>query len=282
MDEPASPVPLEGTLIHGVTLVDRLTRPDAGEFAGVSLPDHLIHVVVEGRVEQRASGLSEQYGAGDAVWYHENESVQGRILEAPWTFYTINFAAPALPPPAIDQRVRAVGPGLREQAEQLLVAWRDVAVPPMVRQMRVHARLLDVLAALTELDGRQHRVDDQTQLWWEIEARLRADLSVRIDLASLQRTSGHSHRAICRACHLAVGVSPIKRVKELRLSYARGLVQHSTESISEIAYRVGYGRVQEFSRDFRRRYGATPTAIRRAGPDYRAEPGAALEHADPS
>ena len=40
-------------------------------------------------------------------------------------------------------------------------------------------------------------------------------------------------------------------------------------SMSEIAYRIGYTRVQEFSRDFRQHFGLTPTQTREQGPQYR-------------
>jgi AraC family transcriptional regulator len=74
-----------------------------------------------------------------------------------------------------------------------------------------------------------------------------------------------------RACRLAVGVSPMKRVKEIRLSYARGLVLYSQLPMTEIAMRVGYSRVQELSRDYHRRYGLTPSEDRQSGPDYRTQ-----------
>ena len=61
----------------------------------------------------------------------------------------------------------------------------------------------------------------------------------------------------------------MKRIKELRLSYARGLVQHSELSISEIAYRTGYSRVQELSRDYHERFKVTPREERAHGPSYR-------------
>ena len=44
-----------------------------------------------------------------AVWYHDNEAVTGRIVRAPWVFYTVNFLAPRLPPPPCEDRVWPVG-----------------------------------------------------------------------------------------------------------------------------------------------------------------------------
>ena len=59
------------------------------------------------------------------------------------------------------------------------------------------------------------------------------------------------------------------RVKQIRLSMGRGLVLHSELRFSEIAAGIGYPRVQEFSRDYHRQFGVTPSANRLAGPDYR-------------
>ena len=108
----------------------------------------------------------------------------------------------------------------------------------------------------------RHRADAATQLWWEIESRLREDLSQPVSLQRLQTLGRRSLRPILHGCRAATGTSPMKRVKEMRLSYARGLVLHSRLSMTEIALRVGYGRVQEMSRDYHRQFGLTPRADR--------------------
>ncbi|MGO8699027.1 MAG: helix-turn-helix domain-containing protein [Limisphaerales bacterium] len=107
------------------------------------------------------------------------------------------------------------------------------------------------------------------QVWWDLEARLRERLQGPLQLSDLCRLSGRSARTLNRACHWATGLAPLKRLKKIRLSMARGLVLHSTLGISEVAYRVGYERVQELCRDYRRHVGCTPMQDRQAGPDYR-------------
>ena len=136
-------------------------------------------------------------------------------------------------------------------------------------RLRVHALLLDLIADVLPSQGDRHRADAPTRLWWDLEAKLRADLSVSIDLNYIVRLSRRSQRSIVRSCHLATGLPPMKRLKKIRLSYARGLVQLSDLNMSQIAYRVGYGRVQEFSRDYRKHFGVTPSDDRKRGPDYR-------------
>ncbi len=270
MKPPLKLPPIEGTLIQGVVLVDQLTRPRPSSFHAPSLPGHLIHLVIQGEVEQQVNGQIQHLVPGTAVWYHENEAVQGRILKAPWSFYTVNFMAVRLSPPPFEQRVWKAEPAMETRFHALLEAWRDAAATPIARHIRVFARLLDLLSEAMPLTNASHRADASTHLWWEIEAKLREDLGQPIDLRFLQSLAGQSRHSIVRACHLAIGVSPMKRVKEMRLSYARGLVLHSRMSMTEIALRVGYSRVQELSRDYSQAFGHTPTEDRHAGPDYRA------------
>ena len=269
MSRTDSNTPLRGALLDEVVLVDRICRPERVAYKAQSLPGHLIHVVTEGEVQERAGGVIRHFGGGQAIWYADDEPVQGTILKAPWVFYTVNFLAPALPPPPLDQRVCNVEPQTVARMEQLLNTWQAADVPPLLRHLRVHALLLQCIADLLPLGSHHHRVDTFTQLWWDIEWHVRRNPAEPIDLKYLRRLTGQSQRSIVRACHLAVALSPMKRVKQIRLSYARGLVQLSDLTMTEIALRVGYSRVQEFSRDYREHYGRTPTDDRRAGPNYR-------------
>ena len=152
----------------------------------------------------------------------------------------------------------------------LAPAWREQG-PPLARHLRSFARLQELLLEVLPLDTQQHRSDRQSQLWWEIEAKVRADLSQSIDLEWLQEVGRCSERSIGRACQLATGMSPMKRIKELRLSFARGLVQYSQRSMTEIALDVGYPRVQELSRDYRRRFGVTPRQDRSKELEYKTQ-----------
>ncbi len=264
----AGTVPIEGGLIQRVALVDRLTRGRVGRFTAPTLPGHLIQYVVEGEVEQHVGGQTQRLSPGTLVWYYENETVEGRILRAPWEFYTVNFLAARLPPPPYDRRFWRADPVVAERFEGLLSAWRDAAAGPILRHIQVLARLLDLLIAAMPASGAVHRIDADTHLWWDIESRLREDLSRPITLPMLQSLAGRGRHSILRACRLAVGTSPAKRIKDLRLSYARGLVLYSQMPMTEVALRVGYSRVQELSRDYRRKFGRTPTEDRRLGPDY--------------
>jgi transcriptional regulator GlxA family with amidase domain len=95
---------------------------------------------------------------------------------------------------------------------------------------------------------------------------LRKNLHRPVSLRLMSQLVKRSPTTITRACRRAVGTSPRKRVKEMRLQMARGLIWMSRLSFKEIAFRVGYARVQELSRDYHKKFGLTPTRDRKEFP----------------
>jgi AraC-like DNA-binding protein len=271
MTLPLEHQPLDGAPIQKIIIVDRIAHDYLGPFKSASLPGHLIHIVLSGEVEYEVGHRRQRLTPGTGVWHYENEPIKGRIVRSPWTFYSALFTGP-MPPPSFEERVFPVTPQAIERFQSLLEDWNDESGPPLLRHLRTFSLLAQVLMEMLPSSAPAHQVDAPTHLWWQIEARLREDLGQPIDLLALQRIGRRSQRSILRACRLAVGTSPMRRVKELRLSYARGLVHYSPMPMTEIAMRVGYGRVQEFSRDYHRRFGICPRADRRAGPNYKQQP----------
>ncbi len=262
--------PIEGSLIDRIVVVDRITRRRNHTFHDTSsLPGHTLQLTVEGTAHHEFEGRVFQAEPGLLAWFCRDEEVRIRITRAPWSFLTVNFIAPHLPPPPPDQSLRRAVPGTQRLFENLLQAWRDNPAQPLVRHLRSQARLLDLIAGILPSGSTPFRLDPVAQLWWGLEAALRGRLQERIHLEFLRRFSGRSTRTLYEACHRATGMAPLKRIKKIRLSMARGLVLHSPLSISEVAYRVGYDRVQELCRDYHQHIGLTPTQDRTAGPDYR-------------
>ena len=260
---------VDGATVQRVVLVDRLSRGRGGAYHATTLPGHLVQLTLAGRSRHETGGRTFVAGPGTVVWFHEDEETRIEAEKVPWTFYTVNFVAPALPPPPYDRRIRRGTAETERRFEALLKAWRDASAGPLVRHLRVEARLLDLLADVLPAEAAPLRIDPSARVWWELEERLRGRMEGPIQLEDLTRLSGRSVRTLYRACHRATGLAPMKRVKRIRLSMARGLVLHSQLNVSEIAWRVGYERVQELCRDYRRFVGLTPLEDRAAGPDYR-------------
>ncbi|MEI7898653.1 MAG: AraC family transcriptional regulator [bacterium] len=256
--------------VERLNLVDELERLQTGHFQSQSLQGHLLHIVTAGAVTQWAEGRAEVFGEGSVVWYHDNEPVHGEILRAPWRFITINFLAPSLRPPLDDQRVLNASAVTLKLGQRLLALWNDQRLPPLERQFRCHRTLLELLQHLLRQVGSQPSAPTAGHRWWRIEKHLRTRLEETHTLADICRMCGLSVRTVIRACKEATGRPPMHRLKELRLSFARGLVQHSDLTLTEIAFRVGYPRPQEFSRDYHRRFCLTPREDRHHPLTYRS------------
>lgn len=254
--------------IERLVLVDQMERSQTGPFQSQSLPGHLVHIVTAGTVSQWAEGRAETFGPGAVVWYYDNEPIRGRILRAPWRFITINFHASALAPPRDDSRVLKASADTLRLGRKLLALWRNRALPPLEHQLCCHRTLIELLQRILRSTGLQTPPQPGAQMWWRIEKRLRSRLDEVHTLATLHRLSGLSVRTVIRACRAATGLPPMKRLREVRLGYAHGLVQHSDLPITEIALRIGYARPQEFSRDYRKHFGLSPRQDRQRSPSY--------------
>jgi len=269
----ASPVfqaPLRNEIaeIHSVALMER--RELGQSFVAYSPPGHLLHLVIVGEVRQRCNGREYHLRRGDMLWYHENESVEGFCSLAPWRFYSVVFHAPSLPPPDFSQRVSRVD--VRQAGKMfsdLHAAWQDNSDGESRRALRCHAALSRILLCRhpPDLPSAGARPENWLgQLWWNIENQVRQNLGRAYTLNSLAAMARTSPATIHRASLSAVRISPVRRIKTLRLEMARGLLIYSQLSVTEIAEKTGYERVNELSRDIRKEFGASPREIReRAG-----------------
>lgn len=247
--------------IESIRLVERFDRPQPNfVYQATSLPGHLIHLVVAGRVEQTCNGRRQVLEPGTVVWYHEDEWVQGRVLAPPWIYYSVNFHASTLAPPDFDARLQSHRQDLAPGFAALHAAWQHP--PGRERDYLCHARLLDLLAVLQPAGPVNATSAATSRLWWDAEVWARQRINRPVSLTELCAQFHRSPNTLTRACREAVGRTPMQRLKQIRLSLARGLVLFSELTMTEIAQRVGYARVHEFSRDYRRAHGRPPTADR--------------------
>lgn len=250
--------------IRGVFIFKR----SAGEesFLASSPPGHLLHLVIEGEVRQRCNDREYHLRAGDMLWYHDNELVEGRCLQAPWRFYSVVFDAPYIPPPDFDRRLSRPPRKAAALFQELHTAWNDTGEEPVRRSLRCHAALTQILLLHKALPAapRSAPADDWlVRLWWNVEHQVRQNLGRAFTLEELADLGKVSPATLYRASMAAVGSPPVRHVKMLRLNMAQGLLTYSRLPITEIAERSGYERVNEFSRDIRAVFHDSPSALRK-------------------
>ena len=84
-----------------------------------------------------------------------------------------------------------------------------------------------------------------------------------IDLDELARIAHMSTRNFMRSFQAAMGNSPIAYLIQIRVNKAASLLRHSENSVTEIAFQVGFSDSNYFTRQFSRLLGVTPTEYRR-------------------
>ncbi len=256
--------------------VDRITGiwefsiPGGHRSSCRSLPSYLIHLITKGSYRLRTNGREYDIRTGDVICYYESEEVEWLGDDGLVTFYSVGFDAPRLPPPPLEARVFPGSQAMKKAFQDVYSA--SLQAEPLSRSLAVHAALLQVLlevhrhneayakSSMTDISRKDR--GSPAQLWWRIEQEVRQKRRYRPSLEEMADWIGCSRATVCRACQTATGESPMRRLRNLRMAEAKGLLLLSTMNVSHVADYLGYPRVHEFSRDYRGYFGHPPTATR--------------------
>ena len=88
-------------------------------------------------------------------------------------------------------------------------------------------------------------------------AHVHAHISEEVSIDALARRAGMSRAVFDRQFKAATLLSPLQYIKALRLNEASMLIARG-ESVGDAATAVGYHNASQFSREFRRKFGASP------------------------
>lgn len=155
--------------------------------------------------------------------------------------------APHLPPPVSEACVRLM---------DCLSSPSDARAlgPQLVRGL--HYRVLQDTAG----DALRHLLigsESRTQIH-RILQRMHLDYSSPLDLTALAHEVGMSSSALHLHFRAVTATSPVQYLKTLRLHKARMLMVQTSLNAASAAERVGYSSPSQFSREFKRLFGAPP------------------------
>ena len=100
---------------------------------------------------------------------------------------------------------------------------------------------------------------------------VKANLDQELSLESLARGSGYSPFHFHRLFSTAVGETPGRHVRRLRLERAAYKLAITDDRVIQVGLAVGYQTHESFTRAFRRSFGVSPSAYRRAARAAQAE-----------
>lgn len=289
-----APGGITSTAIPGVLV----SRMDDGGSQDESTTGTILAVVAQGTKRLSVGGTVHDYGAGQYLVASVDLPVSGHFIDATPTHPALGFGLELRPEVIAELMLGAAAAEYTRPA-------RGESSPPAIAVGAVSARLLDatvrmlrlldhprdipVLAPMIEreilwliMSGEQGATVRQLGLADSSLSRVRHVVrwirehfaeSLRVDeLAELARMSPS---AFHRAFHAVTAMSPIQYQKSIRLQEARLRLLAAPGDIGATAYAVGYESPSQFSREYRREFGASPSedvAALRAAPTARATP----------
>ena len=253
---------LVGEIIDVIVPEHRLPRYRYGELNGSG---SLLVVALRGKARIEVSGQTSRMLPGTVAWIAEAEWLRFTVDVAPWSYLQIRFTAPSLRAPSAPNRVRHLGVRLLPLAAELRRAW-ETPGSSASRKLRVHGLASLLLGRLLEDAERMPAAADvESSLWWRVETAIRREIGRTYNLADLAAIAGANRVLLERAARAATGLTPIRRLRQIRLLHAQTLMRDSRLLIKEVASAVGYTRIHEFSRDYHKTFGISPRRHRAAG-----------------
>ncbi|PJJ55226.1 AraC family transcriptional regulator [Compostimonas suwonensis] len=260
-----------GTALDGVRLTTD-AEPMAGR-AGFSEPS--LAIVAQGVKRTVLNGTPYDYRAGQYLIVSIGLPVIGSVLEAsreqPFAVFTLRLKPAVIASLLLETPSRGRAPAFSG------LAISD-ATPELLDSAVRLVRLLDspedapVLAAAYEreitwrlLTGAQGAIVRQIGLADGSLAQIartihwiRGHYTETLRIEDLARLAGMSLSTFHRHFRGATSMTPLQFQKQIRLQEARSLLLAGSDDIAEVGYLIGYDSPSQFSREYRRAFGAPP------------------------
>ncbi|GAA5004148.1 AraC family transcriptional regulator [Streptomyces siamensis] len=264
------------TAIDGV-LISKVERPDP---PSPSMSGTVLAVIAQGAKRLALGERVHEYGAGQYLVASVDLPVTGHFTEAGPGHPALGFGL-TLDPATIAELLLQAGPGDAPRAGQSALPAIAVSDAPgelldaVVRLLRLLDRPRDrtVLAPLIKreivwrlITGEQGAIVRQLGLADSSLSHvaravrwIREHYAEPIRVQDVARLSGMSVSAFHRNFQAVTAMSPIQFQKQIRLQEARLLLATHSDDITGVGHRVGYDSPSQFSREYRRQFGAPPS-----------------------
>ncbi|MEU4679853.1 AraC family transcriptional regulator [Micromonospora sp. NPDC023737] len=264
------------TAIDGV----RICRADHTVLPGSSMSGTVLAVVAQGTKRLAVGDHVYEYGPGQYLVASVDLPVTGQFVDAVPGHPALAFGM-TLDPAAIAELLLQAGPGDLPRAAG--------AVRPGIAVTEAPDELLDAIVRLLRLldrpaDRRVLVPLAKREILWRLMTGEQGDIVRQIGLADsslahvrravqwirenynrpfrveeVARLSGMSVPAFHRNFQAVTGMAPIQFQKKLRLQAARLLLASRPHDVTGVGHRVGYDNPSQFSREYRRQFGAPPS-----------------------
>ncbi|MCC5036957.1 AraC family transcriptional regulator [Streptomyces sp. WAC 00631] len=264
------------TAVDGV-LVSKVDRPDP---PAPSMSGTVLAVIAQGAKRLALGDRVYEYRAGQYLVASVDLPVTGQFTRADPGRPALGFGL-RLEPSAVAELLLQAGPGDRRRA--------GAGAPPGIAVSDAPAALLDAVVRLLRLldEPRDRAVlvplVKREILWRLITGEqgatvrqlglpdsglshisravrwIREHYAEPFRVEDVARLSGMSVSAFHRNFRAVTAMSPIQFQKQIRLQEARLLLAARPGDVTGVGHRVGYDNPSQFSREYRRQFGAPPS-----------------------
>lgn len=264
------------TAIDGV-LISKVERSDP---PAPSMTGTVLAVIAQGAKRLALGDRVYEYGAGQYLVASVDLPVTGQFIDADPQHPALGFGL-TLEPSVVAELLLQAGPGDAPRAGGSAlpgIAVSDAPDPLLDAVVRL-LRLLDeprdrtVLAPLVKreilwrlITGEQGGIVRQLGLADSSLSHvarsvrwIREHYAQPFKVEDVAQLSGMSVSAFYRNFQAVTAMSPIQFQKQIRLQEARLLLATHPNDVTAVGHRVGYDSASQFSREYRRQFGAPPS-----------------------
>ncbi|ABI76309.1 transcriptional regulator, AraC family [Hyphomonas neptunium ATCC 15444] len=252
-----------------------LFRIDTPTDAAGLIYDPVVCLVLQGTKRTFIGDGALQYGPGECMVVAAEVTAMGQVCEASTDepYLALNLLLDAAVISAVllemdrlpEARIRS-GYGVSKADPRLLEAWRRFAElldrPDEVRVMAAHLehelmfRLLmgqqgGLLRQIAGADSRLSHI--RRAMAW-----VRQHYAENLSIGAMATVAGMSSSVFHRRFKAVTGVSPLQYQKHIRLHEARRRLVTERAEAATVGYAVGYESASQFSREYKRLFGAPP------------------------
>jgi AraC-like DNA-binding protein len=253
-----------------------LGREEGPTLPCIHVTDPVFSLIAQGTKQIEVGDRTLTYGPGEgmavSIELPMNSFVIGATAEQPFLGVGLRIRPEAVAALLLEQPGLALPAG--DPASIMVGTMPDALIEAVVRLLRLldHPADLPVLAPAMEreilwrvLSTPQGAVLRQIGLADSHTARigralqwLRSHLAEPIRVSALAQIAGMSLTSFHRHFRAITAMTPVQYQKQLRLHAARARLLASAESVTLVAFAVGYESPSQFSREYRRQYGQPP------------------------
>ena len=174
----------------------------------------------------------------------------------------LNIDPEALPPSEAPHAISAspLDTKMRDAVGRLIQAFDEEAEslvlgPMIVREIFYRVLLGNqggALRAAVHRQGSYHRIS-------QVMRSIQADCAAPYSTTELAQEAGMSKTTFHENFKAITSATPLQYIKSIRLHQARSLMMNEGLSASAASYQVGYSSPSQFSREFKRMFGAPPS-----------------------